>query len=212
MPFRRLLRQPLYFGPVVLLSTALVNAQEPASSGFVQPDFPLATPVEAPRGAAPLDLMGKTDYYLKSIASPQSIGRLALTTGFKQLTGGTPYMESFASRYAEHVTRRTVQFGIGALRGEDPRFRPSGKEGFWSRTAFVLSRTVVADMDNGGTSIAAGRLIGHFAGNTLSSYWDPARPSPLKNGLKDTGVSLAGDVGIRMLREFWPDLKKTFLK
>jgi hypothetical protein len=67
-------------------------------------------------------------------------------------------------------------------------------------------------MDRGGTSVAAGRLVGSFTGNVLSSYWDPSRPDPIKHGLTGTGINLAGDIGMRMVREFWPDLKRTFKK
>ena len=181
------------------------------------PDFPLATPVEAVSGQfAPMTVKEKTDYYLKATFSPQAIGRLALTNGFRQVNGSDfggglgGFSKSFGSRYAEHVTKRTVQFGIGALRGEDPRFHRSNKEGFWGRTGFVLSRTVLVDMDNGGTSIAVGKLAGTFASNTLSQYWQPGRPNVLKQGLTDTGLSLASDVAMRMVREFWPDIKRAF--
>jgi hypothetical protein len=161
-------------------------------------------------GSLPLNVKEKMDYYLKSISSRENVSRLVLTTSIRGLDEGRSYGETFAARYAEQVTRRTVQFGIGALRGEDPRFRRSGKEGFWARTGFVLSRTVITDMDNGGTSIAAGKLVGSFAGNTLSSYWRPSRADPLMNGLTGTGINLGSDVGMRMLREFWPDLKRKF--
>jgi hypothetical protein len=116
------------------------------------------------------------------------------------------------ARYAEHITKRTIQFGIGAARGEDPRFYRSGKSGTWSRVAFQLKRTVTVQMDNGGTSLAVGKLAGTFGANAISAYWDPRRPEPLKHGLTSTGVNLAGDLGIRMVREFWPDLKRLFTR
>jgi hypothetical protein len=201
----------------LLLASAIALAgQNPLQPGTLpsdleKDDFPLATPVEVLiPGAAPLDLKGKTDYYIKSISSPESISRMMLTTSIGGSAEGRSYFQTFAGRYAEHLTKRTVQFGIGALRGEDPRFRRSGKEGFLARTGFVLSRTVLTDMDNGGTSIAAGRLIGSFAGNTLSAYWHPSRPDPLKHGLTGTGINLASDVAMRMAREFWPDVKQAF--
>jgi hypothetical protein len=173
----RLWERPLRGCAVLFVSALAVFAQAPVSNSFVTPiqpgqlpaqipaqlpaeiqpddDFPLATPVEAVPGSPALDLKGKADYYLKSIASPESISRVALTSGFREVAGDSSnsrsYVQNFGFRYAEHVTKRTVQFGVGALRGEDPRFRRSGKDGFWARTAFVLSRTVVTDMDNGGT-------------------------------------------------------------
>ena len=112
----------------------------------------------------------------------------------------------------EHVTRRSMQFAIGAARGEDPRFYRSGREGFWGRTTFVLSRTVVVQMDNGTTSLAVGKLAGLAGGNVISSYTQPDNPTVWKHTLSSTGVNLAGDIGIRMLREFWPDITRKFKK
>jgi hypothetical protein len=217
---------PLCLCAVLLLSSTAGFAQSQATPSQIMPGtlpselpaepatdyFPLATPIEAAPNAPPLDFHGKVDYFIKSVSSPEPVARIALMSGFKSLGGASrrSYAENFASRYAEHLTKRTVQFGIGALRGEDPRFHRSGQEGFWARTGFVLSRTVLTDMDNGGTSIAAGRLTGTFVGNTLANYWTPNRPDPIANGLQNAGVSLAGDLGIRMVREFWPDIKRVF--
>jgi hypothetical protein len=181
-------------------------------------DFPLATPVaavEAP--VAPLDLKGKRDYFLKATFSPEAIGRIAFTSGFSQLGGSETWGSGVGgwghrvgARYAEHVTRRTITFGIGALRGEDPRFFRSNKDSFWARTAFQLKRTVTVQMDNGGTSVAVGKLAGTFGANAISAYWDPRRPDPLKHGLTSTGISLGTDFATRMVREFWPDMKRLF--
>jgi hypothetical protein len=181
--------------------------------------MPLATPVEAVEGsdAKPLDLHGKFDYYLKSVTAPQPLARLALTTGLRQAMGAgdwggglSGYGERLSARYGELVARRTIQFGIGALRGEDPRFHRSGREGFWPRTKFVLSRTVLVDMDRGGTSIAAGKLVSAFGANALAATWHPANPNPWRQGLEGTAVSLGSDVAWRMFREFWPDIKHKF--
>jgi hypothetical protein len=202
---------------LLLASAIALSAQARIQPGTLpsdvrEDDFPLATPVEAVNPGSPaLDLHGKFDYYIKSVSSAEIIGRLVLSTSLGRADRGS-YMENFAGRYAETLTRRTVQFGIGALRGEDPRFHRSGKEGFWPRTAFVLSRTVLTDMDSGTTSVAAGRLVGNFTGNALSSFWAHGDPNPWKHGLTGTGVNLAGDLGMRMVREFWPDLKHAFKK
>lgn len=229
----------LFFAVFALSTAALAQAPadlvEPAKPAAEQKpvtdhdiekahaDFPLATPVEVVDATLdtrlkPLTLKGKTDYYLKATFGPQAFTRIALTTGFSQIGGSEDWgsgMDAYGhrvgSRYAEHLVRRTTQFGIGALRGEDPRFRRSGKEGTWDRVKFQLGRTVVVDMDNGGTSIAVGRLAGSFAGNMLATRWHPADPS-WKSGIADTGINLAGDLAMRMFREFWPELKRKFKK
>jgi hypothetical protein len=65
-------------------------------------------------------------------------------------------------------------------------------------------------MDDGSTSIAAGRLAGTFASSTLQSYMRESQHDALRRGMTNAGISLGGDVAIRMAREFWPDIKKKF--
>jgi hypothetical protein len=67
-------------------------------------------------------------------------------------------------------------------------------------------------MDDGSTSVAVGRLAGFTGANLASAYWHPSNPTPWKHTLSNTGVNLAGDVGMRMIREFWPDIKRKFKK
>lgn len=184
-----------------------------------EPNFPLATPVAAVEGhPAPLDFQGKTDYFLKSAFSAESLGRVGLMTSIGQVagvsedwgTGGAAYGRRLRNNYTRHLVSSGVRFGVGALRGEDPRFYRSGKEGFLARTGFVLSRTFVVQMDDGSKSIAMGRLAGSFAGNTLGEYMRPNTQDPWRNSLTRTGIGIGSDVAMRMFREFWPDMKRKF--
>jgi hypothetical protein len=202
-----------------VLSFGPLSAQTQPAHLIGEPDFPLSTPVEAVQGKPePLTLKGKTDYFLKSAFSPETLGRVGLMTSIGQIggasedwgTGSGAFARRLGSRYAGHFVNSSVRYGVGALHGEDPRFYRSGKEGFLARTGFVLSRTFVVQMDDGSTSIAAGRLAGTIASNTLQSYMRETRNDALRTGLTNAGISLGGDVAIRMVREFWPDLKHKF--
>lgn len=220
--FRQVLRDGTFGAPVVafLLCSGAVSAQTLSSQLPVDhPDFPLATPVEAVQGTPePLNLKGKTDYFLKSAFSVESLSRVAATTSFTSIggtsedwgTGSSAYGRRLGSRYAGHFAGSSVRYAVGAMRGEDPRFYRSGKEGFLARTGFVLSRTFVTKMDDGSLSIAAGRLAGTVTSNTLQSYMRVNNDDPLRRGLSNAGISLGSDVAIRMVREFWPDIKRTF--
>ncbi|HYP05349.1 MAG TPA: hypothetical protein VER03_03870 [Bryobacteraceae bacterium] len=201
----------------ILLCSGALSAQVP--NDLTEPDFPLATPVEAVQGQPEaLTLKGKTDYFLKSAFSAEALGRVALTTSIGQIggaseewgTGSSAYGRRLGARYASHFVTRGVRYGVGALHGEDPRFYRSGKEGFKARAGFVLSRTFLVQMDDGATSIAAGRIAGALAGNTLQSYMRENPKDALRNGLTNAGISIGTDTAVRMVREFWPDIKKAF--
>jgi hypothetical protein len=162
---------------------------------------------QSPAAPTPLSLKGKTNYYLRSLVSYGGIGRVALFATIDDRADRN-YLESLGDRMAERVTGATIQYGIGAIRGEDPRFRPSGRQGIWNRTKFVLSRAFIADMDSGGTSMAAGKLLGAFGGSSIAAHWHPLHPNPLRHGVTNGAIVLAGDAGIRALKEFWPDIRR----
>jgi hypothetical protein len=213
----------LRIGAALLISSWAVSAQvQPGQLPLdAESDFPLATPVEAVQGSPdPLTVAGKTDYWIKSAFSPESLSRVALFSAPGQIggvneewgTGTGAYTRRMASRYAGHFTGSTVRYGVGVLRGEDPRFYKSGKEGFWARTGFVASRTFVTKMDDGSTSLAVGKLAGTVASNTVQSYMRPYGNDPMKNALTNAGIGLSTDFAKNMVREFWPDIKRLFKK
>lgn len=167
----------------------------------------------------PLTLKGKTDYFLQTTFSPGTLGRVGMIASLGHIggaadeewgTGSAAYSRRLGSRYADHLVSRTMRYGIGAMRGEDPRFYRSGKEGFLPRTGFVLSRTFVVKMDNGSTSVAVGRLAGRFAGDVTGVYLRYAPTDPLRTSLTNSVIGLGGDIGVRMIGEFWPEIKRAF--
>ena len=203
----------------LLCSWALSAQTQPGQLPLSEPDFPLATPVEAVQGIAPpLDFKGKTDYFLKSAFSVESLGRVGLMTTIGQIggveeewgSGGPAYGRRMRNNYTRHLVSSSIRYGVGAARGEDPRFYRSGKEGFLPRLGFVLSRSFIVQMDDGSKSVAIGRLSGSFAGNTLAEWMRPGTEDPLRSGLTRTAIGLSSDTGMRMIREFWPDIKRKF--
>jgi hypothetical protein len=207
----------------LLISSWALSAQvQPGQNPLdTQPRFPLATPVEAVKGEAdPLTLAGKTDYWIKSAVSPESLTRVALFSlpgtigGINEEwgTGTGGYTRRLASRYAGHFAGSTVRYGIGVIRGEDPRYYKSGKEGLWARTGFAVSRSFVTKMDDGSTSVAVGKLAGTVSSNIVQTHMRPYGQDPFKTAILNSGVGLTSDIGKNIVREFWPDIKRLFKK
>lgn len=206
-------------GAFLVCSWAISAQTKPGQISLSTPDFPLSTPVAAAKPtSAPLDFRGKTDYFLKSAFSYETLGRVALTTSLGQAigtsddwgTGGSAYGRRIGANYARHFISSGVRYGIGAARGEDPRFYHSGKQGFRARAGFVLSRSFVVQMDDGSTSVAAGRLVGSFTGHALTAQLRAVENNRWRIGLVNTAIGISSDAAIRMAREFWPDLKRKF--
>jgi hypothetical protein len=196
---------------IALALIAPAVAEERYGLPFVGPSRPAAP------DSAPLTVGEKAKYYLRAY-EPQDFVRSAFWAGIAH-AGNSPeewgggihgYNRRFASRFATHAVRRSIQFGIGAVRKEDPRFLSSGKTGFWARTGYVLSRTVLVRHDDGHDTVAAGRLVGAFGAGLISNTWQPSTRNSVGDGLVRGATTLAGDAVMRMCAEFWPDIKRIF--
>jgi len=180
--------------------------------------WPAAVVAQVESTVEPLNFAGKTDYFVRTSFSPEALAGVGSMTAIGHLagdsgpwgTGATGYGRRMRANYAGYFANTGLRYALGAARGEDPRFYPSGKDGFLARTAFVLSRTFVVRMDDGSTSVAAGRLAGTFAGSTVSTYLRHSHPGAWQTTFENTGITLGADVGVRMAREFWPDIRGVF--
>ena len=114
-----------------------------------------------------------------------------------------------ANRIGTRLVRRSVRLGFELLRHEDPRFFRSGRTGFWARTKQVLlMQSLYVKTDDGGQTIAVGRIAGAMAAAQIAQAWQPDSRDGFGHNLRRGGWVLAGDAGARMLREFWPDIKR----
>jgi hypothetical protein len=158
----------------------------------------------------------KFHYYLRHSYSPAAFTKALFGTGILQAwdkpTEWGQGMQGFGHRYgssmAQHAVKKTIEFGVGAALRENPRRLKSGRVGFWPRTAFAITRTYIAEKDAGGQGIAYGRIAGTLGGGLISRAWQPERNSSVWNGFRAAGQSAAVDLGLNVLREFWPDIKR----
>jgi hypothetical protein len=140
-------------------------------------------------------------HYRKSTFGPGAVARSAAGAGVQQWRnhprqwghGAKGYGRRFASGFGQHAVKNTIQFGVGALRHEDPRsthplkpkgFRPKMKDAF--RNTFTVRR-----YGHQKRGVAAGRISGAMGA-----------------GLQSGGISLGADLAINTAREFIPDKKK----
>jgi hypothetical protein len=164
--------------------------------------------------APPLNSREKFRYYLRAY-QPEDILRSAFWAAIAQWQDEPPeweqgmkgYGHRFGTRYAAHAIRRSIQYGVGELRHEDPRYLLSGKQGFWPRFGYVASRVVLVRSDHGGDTISAGRLLGAFGAGFIANAWKPPSSNSTGDALVRGGVTLGGDFLMNFWKEFWPDIK-----
>jgi len=122
----------------------------------------------------------------------------------KEWTGFGPRM---AAGFAQHVVRGTLQHGTAALLHEDNRYRPAARKGFWKRSKYAVLSTFLARHDNGRRGFAFSRIGSAAGASFIARAWLPRSIATVGAGASSFGLSIAADVGMNMLREFWPDLK-----
>jgi hypothetical protein len=165
---------------------------------------------------APMTGDEKFRFYLKGTFGVTNIFRSVASAGINQAQdhptewgqGMRGYGHRLGAKFAQHSIKRTIQFGVGAALEEDPRTYSSGRIGLWPRTVYAVTTTFVTPMDDGRSRPAIGRLTGAFAAGMISRSWYPERERDVSHGLRAGAISIAQDAGFRLLREFWPDIRR----
>lgn len=154
--------------------------------------------------------------YINRTYGPEAWVRCGFVAALKQWRDEPPewgqgmagYGRRLGSNMGRHAARSTIEFGFGALIGEDPRYERCRCEGFFPRIAHATARTFVARNRRGETVPAIARLTGIYGGSLLSVSWHPERYTVAGDGLRWGTYSLGFNAGFNILREFWPDIKR----
>ena len=110
------------------------------------------------------------------------------------------------SSYAQRAVKGVVEFSISsAWTHEDLRYHKSNLQGRWPRIKFAVVRSFWVPRDVGdGHTFAVGRVVGAFAAGQVSRTWMPSRVATFGAGVSSGGLSIGLDVGLNVVREFWP--------
>lgn len=74
----------------------------------------------------------------------------------------------------------------------------------------ALSRTFVTYDSSGRRKLDVPGLSGTYAGSMLTLYWYPRGYDPLTSGVRNGNIAVGVTAGIYLIKEFRPELKKTF--
>ena len=189
---------------VLTLFCVALEAQNPSSPS---PSLP------------PLTLEKRFQFYLSDAYGPLSYPGPALWAAIDQARnepfewkqGGQGYGRRFGSKFGRNGIESTIKLGVGIIDGEDPRYVPSQRKGLLARSYDAAFQTVFPKTTRGGRTLSFARLAGAFGSGLISNAWYPDRQTAWGDGLFRGASSFGGGVGIRVFREFWPDMKKKIL-
>jgi hypothetical protein len=114
----------------------------------------------------------------------------------------------YAQRLADVAISSTIEGGLGALWGEDPRYIPSGKKGIWPRARYAVKTVVIAPRPDGSFKPAWGRYAGNVFNNIIENSWlPPSQTTASATAWRSVG-GLLGRLGGNLWGEYWPDVQK----
>lgn len=118
------------------------------------------------------------------------------------------YWQRYGLRLTGSATSNAMEAGFGAIWGEDPRYRPSGKTKFRGRIWSIIKGTWTAHNRDGNEVLAYARFIAIPASNAIANSWRPDSQRTFERTIERTGYGFLGRVASNAFAEFWPDLKK----
>lgn len=114
----------------------------------------------------------------------------------------------YVEREADVAIANSIEAGLGALWGEDPRFIPSGKRGIWSRAGFAITSTFVAPARDGRLRPAWARYAAKTGKNYIENAWMPPSAHTTRQMLIRTAQGFSGRMLGNLWEEFWPDVRR----
>ncbi len=127
-----------------------------------------------------------------------------------------PHWDGFAKRYGMRFTgtaaSNTIEAGLGAIWGEDPRYVRNPNLPFKRRIGHVFLLSVAARDGHGNLMPAYARYIAIPGNNFLSNTWRVSSDSTTSAALTRTAYGVLGKITSNAWSEFWPDVKRHVFK
>lgn len=150
---------------------------------------------------------------------PFTFAFTSITSGVEQLTdekgsygqGTLGYAKRYGADFTDGFTNELFVTGVfPALLHEDPRYYRLGHGNGWKRTAYALSRILIARSDSGNTRVNASEFLGNIASGALSMTYYPQNERSVSGVFTRMSVEIGYDSLFNVMKEFYPDIKRHF--
>jgi hypothetical protein len=200
--------------PGTVASTAVPDT-ESSSSSSSSPVFSAAHSSSSD-ARQPMSASERVRWVLQSTLGPESLAAGLFSagwgTGFDSPKEYGPHWEGFGDRYGMRLSglaaSNTMEAGLGAIWGEDPRYVRDQGAPFGHRLGHAAKMTFMAEDRNGNVMPAYARFIAIPGSNFLSNTWRPESDSTVDRALIRTGLGFLGRFGGNTFDEFWPDVRQ----
>ena len=117
------------------------------------------------------------------------------------------FRERYLEREADVAISNSIEAGLGALWGEDPRYIRAPRGSVRSRVGYAFKTVVLAPRSDGQLKPAWGRFAGNVFNNVIENAWlPPSMTTPGQTALRSAN-GLLGRLAGNLWDEFWPDIR-----
>ena len=178
------------------------------------------TPVSAD-AYVPITTAERVHWIVDGTVGPQSLFIVGPLSAAWQTAWNTPeewgrgwsgFGKRYAQREADVAISNTIEGGLGALWGEDPRYIPSARKGIWPRARYALKTSVLAQGRDGRLRPAWARYAGNTLNNVIENAWLPPSQTTAAQTALRSGMGIVTRMGGNLWDEFWPDVVRLIKK
>jgi hypothetical protein len=177
-----------------------------------------AQPAAAPATDAYVPITGpqRVQWIAEGTVGPRSlaVGLLAAgwQSGFNLVPDWNQTWGGFGKRYGERLAdvaiSNSIEAGLGAIWGEEPRYISSGRQGIWPRARYALKTVFLAQRSDGRLAPTWGRYAGNTLNNVIENTWLPRRGTSWEQTALRSVNGFLGRAAANLWGEFWPDVRK----
>jgi len=207
----------------LLFTAVLLGQQADKPDAPEKPQGPVEQNLKVISAQAPYEMIsGKQRVQWAAV---QTFGPESLLVGTLSAGIGTgrdnpeeygPHWDGFAKRYGMRftgiATSNTIEAGLGAIWGEDPRYVRNQNLTFKKRIGNVFLLSFAARNRQGKLMPAYGRYIAIPGNNFLSNTWRVSSEATTSAALTRTGYGVLAEIASNAWSEFWPDVKRMVFK
>ena len=120
------------------------------------------------------------------------------------------YARRSGSQAATLAVQATIEEGGAALLGYEPRYIRSASKGVLPRIGHAIGWTFLTYDSNGRKRFNIPAVAAAYGSGMISTAWYPDRFSALHDGVRAGNQQMGVAVGLSIVREFSPELKRFF--
>jgi len=164
----------------------------------------------------PITAKERIEWVAQSTVGPEGVAGELVGAGWGTLFNspkayGT-HWQGFGDRLgmsvAGNAVSDTLEAGLGAAWGEDPRYFRDDGASFGHRLGHAAKMTFMAEDRNGNLMPAYARFVAIPGSNFLSNAWRAPGDDTASRATIRTGIGFLGRFGSNVFDEFWPDFKQ----